>query len=241
MARPKKVLVNGEQDKATIANRLIELVDVVRKSKNKSKSDNAFSDLVVLLDAQIKRISFKFNIAGYNFDDIYSEALFALRYKAIKDYDQTRGNGSGPYPFDKFATLCIRRHLSTKLKSSYQNKIRILNTSLSLDQDRNNSSSQSSMFDDSLSLNDILPITKGTIMEELEDKEYYTTLFKELYDKLSSFEREVFLLYAQKYSYEEMTDIINKNHPKEKVNLKSVDNALSRIKQKGKRVFKNFG
>ena len=42
------------------------------------------------------------------------------------------------------------------------------------------------------------------------------------------------MLYAQRYSYKEITDIINENREKVKINIKGVDNALSRIKIKAR-------
>ena len=120
-----------------------QLVDIVRKSRNEDHKNLAFNEIEKRMTVKIKQISYRFRIPGSNVNDVYQESLFALRYKAIKDYDETRGNDTGPYPFDKFAVLCIRRHLSTKLKSSYQNKKKVLNSSISLDQDRSDSSDDS--------------------------------------------------------------------------------------------------
>lgn len=215
----------------------VELVDMVRKSRSNEKSNIAFNEIERRMMPKIKQISYKFNIPGCSRYDICQESLFALRFKAIKDYDPTRGNGTGPYPFDKFAVLCIRRHLSTKLKASYQNKKRVLNSCLSLDQDRNTSS------DDNLYLADIIPRTDGNVLENLEQNEYYKTLFSKLFEKLSKFEREVFMLYIHKFSYDQISARINKKHgnKKSKINVKSVDNALSRIKNKAKEIFDKYG
>ena len=42
------------------------------------------------------------------------------------------------------------------------------------------------------------------------------------------------MLYAQKFSYKEISDFINSSNSSMKVNIKGVDNALSRIKTKAK-------
>ena len=95
-----------------------ELVYKVRKSKKKEEVNDAFEKIVDWLDPKIKKIAGKFRIPGLNFDDIYQECLCALQQKAIQDYDETRGSDpTKPAPFDRFALLCIRRHLSTKLKA----------------------------------------------------------------------------------------------------------------------------
>ena len=216
------------------------LVDQVRKSRNKEKSDLAFNEIERRMNVKLKQISYKFHIPGFSFHDIYQESLFALRYKAIKDYDKDRGSEEGPYPFDKFAVLCIRRHLSTKLKASYQNKKKVLNLSLSLDQDRNDNS------EEGLFLSDIIPKTEGTVLEDLEQNEYFKILFSTLHSRLSKFEKEVFLLYVQRYSYEQIAEYLvsnsnKKNKPTLSKAVKSVDNALSRIKNKAKEVFDQHG
>jgi len=110
----------------------------------------------------------------------------------------------------------------------------VLNTCISLDQDRGGSN-------DDLSLVNILPQTKGDILDLIENREYFTKLVKSLLSKLSKFEREVFLLYVEKYTYEEIADIINRRKLRGlQVNIKGVDNALSRIKHKAQSVFKRM-
>jgi len=217
-----------------------DLVDIVRSKGriNKNKINAAYNEIETRMKSKLMKMVNQFYIPGCNSDDIYQEVSFALRYKAIPDFDKTKIGRNGPYPFDKFAILCIRRHLATLLKSSYQNKRKTLNTSVSLDQDRNTSS------DDVLFLSDIIPRTDVTVIESIEQKEYHNNLFGDLYGNLSKFEKKVFILYAHRYSYEEMTDIINKDNKRKgekgKVKVKSIDNALSRIKQKGKFVFDKY-
>lgn len=210
----------------------MKLVDKVRKSANPVAQNEAFEKISSGLESKMKKIAGKFKIPGYNFDDIYQESLYALRYKAIKDYDQTRGTGEGPAPFDRFALLCIRRHLATTLKTSHQNRKKILNSCKSLDQDR-------SSDNDELSLVNILPQSKGDVCSEITAKEYFKTLVNRLLARLSHFEKQVFFLYAQQYTYEEIAELINSKCPHtESVNIKGVDNALSRIKNKARLIFK---
>jgi RNA polymerase sporulation-specific sigma factor len=143
-----------------------------------------------------------------------------------------------PYPFDKFAVLCIRRHLSTLLKSSFQNKKKTLNMSLSLDQDRG------SHADENLFLSDVVPKTDETVVESVGDREYYNKLFAKLKKYLSPLEQRVFILYTYKYSYEEISAILDEYYKRNKIrkrtNVKGIDNALSRIKQKAKLVYKRY-
>ena len=216
----------------------VELAKIVKNKKNVGKiSNEAYNEIENRIKPKVMYIVHQFYIPGCDKNDILQEALYALRFKAIIDYDRNKGN-HGPYPFDNFAILCIRRHLSTLLKSSFQNKRRTLSTSISLDQDRNNDS------DNKLFLFDILPTTDSNYLNMLEHKEYYKNLFDKLFDKLSKFEKKVFILYTKKYSYDQMKDMLNKSYrlknSKKRVKIKSIDNALSRIKQKGREFFDKY-
>jgi RNA polymerase sporulation-specific sigma factor len=239
MAKSKKRLV-VKKEEVIVELDYFGLIKIVksRKKSNKFRANEAYNEIEKRVKPKLMYIVNQFYIPGCNRDDVYQEALYALRFKAIPDYRKNRGR-NGNYPFDNFAVLCIRRHLSTLLKSSFQNKRKALNTSISLDQDRNSTS------DDVLLLSDILPRTDDTVLDLLENKEYHKKLFGGLHKKLSIFEKKVFSLYIQKYSYEEMSKIINDNYKKKnirkRINVKSIDNALSRLKQKAKEVFDKYG
>lgn len=186
-----------------------------------------------MLIPKIYKVVSKFKIPGCDHSDIMQEALYALRYKAIKDYDKERGTGDGPAPFDKFALLCIRRHLATEFKSSYQNKKRVLNQSVSIYKETTTSNSN----EDDVSLSNIISDPDALdIGDQSAENEYYTDLQNLLIEALSGFEKEVYVLYAQKYSYEEIADKINSRRQKVRVNIKGVDNALSRIKHKAREI-----
>jgi RNA polymerase sporulation-specific sigma factor len=214
----------------------IKFIEIIRKNKNNESVNNAFDSLLKTLMPKIQKLISKFNIPGSDHSDVLQEALYALRYKAIKDYDKERGTGTGPAAFDKFALLCIRRHLATEFKSSYQNKKRVLNQSMSIDRE-----SSSSSGDEDISLSSILgDPDKDDVLTEIGDKEYYRNLQKRLLESLSSFEKEVYTLYIQKYSYEEISEKINEGRMKVKINIKGVDNALSRIKYKAKEILDGY-
>ena len=218
-----------------------ELVDIVRRrgKADKQKMNTAYNEIEKRMKKVIDSLLSKFNIPGLEKHDIRQEILYALRYKAIPDFKDVIGRNGKPYPFNNFATKCIRRHLCTLLKTCSQDKRKALNTSLSLDQDRNDSS------DESLFLADVIPRTSGDLLSLVSEKEYHNTLFSKLYERLSKFEKTVFMFYARKCSYEEITKLINKMYIKKKskkrINVKSVDNALSRMKQKAKEIFDKYG
>lgn len=210
----------------------VPLSDLVIKLKNVVQhkyKDKYFQEILERIDPLVKKISYKYNVSGHDNSDIYQEALFALRFKAIRDFDIERTNEGDVVCFEKFAALCIKRHLSTLLKTSFQNKQYTLNSSVSMNADKKTDSG-----DETGSLSDIL---SGDFEEDLDrmiKEEQFSLIISELMKVLSSFEKKVLLLYAQRYSYKEIADIINENREKVKINIKGVDNALSRIKIKAK-------
>ena len=61
----------------------VKLVDEVRFAKTTKKSDLAFDKIIEMLNPKIQQLVYKFKIPGLSSSDIYQEALFALRFKAI--------------------------------------------------------------------------------------------------------------------------------------------------------------
>ncbi len=208
-----------------------ELIEIILdKKRDRDLQNCAYNEIQDRMKARTTFVVKQFYIPGLTSEDILQEALFALRFKAIPDYTITIGKNGEVYPFEKFAILCIRRHLSTLLKSSFQNKKKTLNTSFSLDQDVG-------VYEgDDIFLLDILPTTENNIENNFSNKEYYQLVIDNLMKKLSFMEKQVFVLYANRYSYEEICIIINRYYKRKEIdkeiNTKSIDNALSRIKQK---------
>jgi len=245
MPQPKKAKTNKkpelsqEEQDALRCDELVLIIrscpeDVASHPLEHSNANMAFEEISNRLKPRLSRIVGRFNIPGLGPEDIMQEALYALRYKAIKDFDPERGIGEGWSPFDKFSILCIRRHLSTEYKASYQNKKRVLNQSISLNYETQTDS------DDSLSLMNIISDGDQNVLDNVLDREYYRDLMGRLLKSLSDFEKEVFLLYAQKYSYEEIAAKINENREQPRVNIKGVDNALSRIKNKARTILLQY-
>jgi len=114
-----------EGDKAD-EQKFTSLVDLVRENDCKS----SFNELREYLSSYIHLFGRKYRIPGCDSDEIEQECLFALRYKAIEDFNPLRGK------FRSFAILCMKRHLFSIIKGSNQQKRRVLNNSLSLDEDR---------------------------------------------------------------------------------------------------------
>ena len=137
--------------------------------------------------------------------------------------------------FEKFAALCVKRHLSTLLKCSFQNKKATLNTSVSFH------ALSSENDDDMFDMSSLMNSGEESQESNSEKKEIFRKIISNLMEHLSEFEKKVLALYSQRFSYEEISDMLNKSGEEKKINIKGVDNALSRIKIKAKIVVDELG
>ncbi len=203
--------------------RIVMLVASVRQVD----CENAFGELREYLSSYIRLFEHKYRIPGCDADEIGQECLFALRFKAIEDFNPTRGK------FRSFAILCMKRHLFSIIKASSQQKRRVLNESLSLDEDRSEG--------DDLSLANLITKDKLSTVEKLEKEETTTITKQRLLSKLSRLEQEVFKLYIQQYPYDEIAEALEKIFPNKKFSKKSVDNSLVRVRQKAQNITADWG
>ncbi|MFA5618425.1 MAG: sigma factor-like helix-turn-helix DNA-binding protein, partial [Syntrophorhabdaceae bacterium] len=132
-------------------------------------------------------------------------------------FDASRGES-----FVKFACMCVERHLISTIKRGLRQKSSILNQSDSLDKEVY----QADDSGEGITLLDFIPNDKSEIPENrLIAKEVHNVIRDRLFQKLTTMEREVTSLYLRGFSYEKISNILN-------INTKSVDNALSRAKDK---------
>jgi len=182
--------------------------------------EQSFIGIKDYLNYFIKICGRKYRIPGRDSDEIEQECLFALRFKAIEDFDPRRGK------FKSFAILCIKRHLFSLIKGSHQQKRKVLNTSISLNEERSGN-------DESLSLISIICEDQPEIIDELVKNESSSQRENKLLSKLSKLEKEVYRQYMQQLHYEEIVIELKKMFPKRKnLSKKTVDNALQRLRQK---------
>ena len=200
--------------------RIIRLVELVREFDSQA----AFEELKGHLASSIAHFESKYRIPGCDSDEIYQECLCALRYKAIEDFNPERGK------FKSFAVLCIKRHLFSLIKGHKQNKRRVLNESLSLDEDRSDNG-------DNLSLANLITKDALTADETLEKDEVLSVRKGHLLSRLSKLEQEVFQQYIAQNSYEEIVEVLRQTFPdKRRISKKTVDNALVRIRFKAQEI-----
>lgn len=237
-ATPKKATSSKPKKNMAADGSVAEIVIKMQKAKSDSEKDRLFKEIMDRIDPLIKRIVGKFNIPGYHQDDLYQEALYAVRFKAISDFDTRRIIGDDFVGFEKFAALCTKRHLSTLLKTSFQNKKAALNTSVSF--------TNANHFKDDFDFSSILADGNENFSSKIERIESLRQAVGELFSQLSNFEKKVLALYAKRMSYQEIADFINsdkesvKNKSYIKVNIKGIDNALSRIKTKARQILESM-
>lgn len=192
----------------------MEDIDLIRKAKQGDETS------LELLLAKFKplacKIARKYFLAGQDEEDLYQEAMIGL-FKAEQSFNETAGQD-----FKSFATLCINRQIQTAVKNSNRKKNKILNESISLN---NQGGIDVYESDDEEQLYFIIPSSSPLPDDELIYKEKVNEIKNAIDQKLSTYERKVLSLYLKGLSYKKMGQILEKE-------TKSIENCLSRIKSK---------
>ena len=157
----------------------------------------------------------KYFMVGAEKEDIVQEGLIGL-FKAIKMFKEDKNNS-----FKSFANMCIERQLITAIKSSTRQKHMPLNSYLSL-----NASAYDNEEENGMELiNTLNNKTVEDPLETLMKKEYYEQIETSIEKSLSSFEKQVLDQYVKGYSYVTIAKQLD-------APVKSVDNAIQRIRKK---------
>ena len=193
-------------------NNLSELSDdqLVRMAK---KNDNAAIE--VLVDRYKNCISLKtrtYFLRGADKEDIMQEGMIGL-IKAIRDYKEDR-----QVSFKSFAELCITRQIITAVKAATRQKHIPLNSYVSL---YGNSDSD----EDRAPLDLIDSNTRFNPEEYIIMRENMKKIDEQILKLLSKFEKNVLECYLTGKSYQEISTLLDRP-------VKSIDNALQRIKRK---------
>ena len=153
-------------------------------------------------------------LAGGESEDLIQEGMIGL-YKAVRDYDDTKEAA-----FKTFASMCINRQLINAVAVSNRKKNIPLNTYVSFDMPAYPDE------DNETRLVDILKPESEQNPEKLFiDREYSDSFKKKLFDRLSSFEKQVLQLYMEDNDYRQIAMLLGKTP-------KSIDNAIQRIRAK---------
>ena len=158
-------------------------------------------------------------IVGADRDDIIQEGMIGL-YKAIRDFRDERTSS-----FRNFADICVTRQMITAIKTATRQKHLPLNGYISLNKPIY-SDGTSTMAETVSSDGATDPMELFIGKEDLDETE------EKINSMLSSLERQVLTYYVEGRSYEEIALDLNRR-------VKSIDNALQRIKKKIERYLIN--
>lgn len=136
---------------------------------------------------------------GYEKEDIYQETVLAF-LRALHSY--VPGGEAG---FRTFASVCIKNHIASILRSGNRPK--------------------NSAMVDYVPIDDIDLASKNEPESDWIEKEAFFNMKKQISDALSGFEYEVLRLYLGGLSYKDIGKKLGKTE-------KSVGNALSRVRKK---------
>ena len=155
-----------------------------------------------------------FFLAGSDREDVVQEGMIGL-FKAIRDFALNQET-----PFRAFAELCISRQILTAIKTANRQKHQPLNSSISLDAPAYGSEEGNKSVGDQLVASGLSdPVEMVISAEEIE------AIRESMSENLTELEGDVLRLYLDGKSYEEIAGALG-NH------VKSIDNALQRIKRK---------
>jgi RNA polymerase sporulation-specific sigma factor len=152
-------------------------------------------------------------LIGADREDIIQEGMIGL-YKAIRDFRRDKLSS-----FRAFAELCITRQIITAIKTATRQKHIPLNSYISLNKPIYDEDSDRTLLD-------VISSMKVSDPEELViNQEASATMRERIRKNLSELECRVLTAYLEGKSYQEMANELNRH-------VKSIDNALQRVKRK---------
>ncbi|GAF66185.1 RNA polymerase sporulation sigma factor SigH [Alkalihalobacillus trypoxylicola] len=152
-------------------------------------------------------------LIGADHEDIVQEGMIGL-YKAIRDF-----NGEKLSSFKAFAELCVTRQIITAIKTATRQKHIPLNSYVSLDKPLYDEESDRTLLD-------VICGNRVTNPEELLiNQEEFADIELKMGEILSDLEQQVLMLYLDGRTYQEISEDLNRH-------VKSIDNALQRVKRK---------
>ena len=152
-------------------------------------------------------------LIGADHEDIVQEGMIGL-YKAIRDYRIDRSAS-----FHAFAELCVTRQIITAIKTATRQKHIPLNSYVSLNRPIYEEDPDRTLLD---VITEEVPSNPESMLIDREDLSLIEGRIGEM---LSDLEKEVLIRYIEGKSYQEISEEMNRH-------VKSIDNALQRIKRK---------
>ncbi|MBQ0137840.1 MAG: RNA polymerase sporulation sigma factor SigH [Kurthia sp.] len=180
---------------------------------SKRGDDDALDFLITKYKNIVRLKARSYFLIGADKEDIVQEGMIGL-FKGIRDFNEEK-----QVSFRVFAELCITRQIITAIKTATRQKHIPLNSSISLDKPIHDEEQANTLLD---------MISAGNMTDPQEmvvSKERIIFMESQIEGVLSSFEKQVLALYLDDCTYQEMSITLKKD-------VKSIDNALQRIKRK---------
>ena len=173
----------------------------------------AFEHLINKYKNFVRAKARSYFLIGADREDIIQEGMIGL-YKAIRDF-----RGDKLSSFRAFAELCITRQIITAIKTATRQKHIPLNSYISLNKPIYDEDSDRTLLD-------VISGTKVSDPEELIiSQEEFDDIEDKMREILSPLEWKVLMSYLEGKSYQEMAVELDRH-------VKSIDNALQRVKRK---------
>ena len=153
-------------------------------------------------------------LIGADADDVEQEGLIGL-FKAARDFRADRQSS-----FRAFAELCVTRQVISAIKAATRQKHQPLNRYVSISGVRGSDDPSEGAVEEMLGDH-----RSADPADDVVSKERITAIRRSMAENLSSLEVEVLRLYVEGKSYNEIGTHLGRH-------VKSIDNALQRIKRK---------
>src|SRR5579875_3524096 len=153
-------------------------------------------------------------LVGADADDIEQEGLIGL-YKAARDFRPDRQSS-----FRAFAELCVTRQVISAIKAANRQKHQPLNRYVSISGVRGSDDPAEGAVEEMLDDH-----RAADPADEVVSQEQIAAIRRSMSESLSTLEVEVLRLYVEGKSYNEIGSHLGRH-------VKSIDNALQRIKRK---------
>jgi len=183
-------------------------------------NDDAVEFLLAKYKNYVKIKASLYFLVGADKDDLIQEGMIGL-YKAIRDFRHNRGAS-----FHGFADLCITRQIITAIKTATRQKHIPLNSYVSLNKPMYYEEGNDCTLTEALCNTEVAdPADLVIVSEEIQ------AVRSSSIEILSDLEFQVLSLYQDGKSYKEIAEALKRH-------IKSVDNALQRVKRKVERALR---
>lgn len=188
------------------------MTDELLAAKAKNGDENAMNELLTKYKNTVNMLARSYFLVGGDMEDIVQEGMIGL-YKAICSFSPTKHAS-----FKTFASICIKHQIQNAIRKASSQKNMLLSSALPICE-------QEDGEDDVEKSEIILPSSLPSPDDTVIANESIQELKKKINDTLSNLEIKILSLYLKGYSYNEISNIGG-------YSKKSIDNALSRIKNK---------